>query len=79
MIPHHQNAVNMAKTLLRSGVIVCDDILDEEDPLCSIEVILREIVNGQNRQIQEMRSVLKAKGYPEEDKCVVEIMSSSVA
>lgn len=79
MIPHHQQAVSTAKALLKTGTVVCDDILDEEDPLCNMEVVLREIINGQNAQIQLMRSVLKANGYPDEDKCVVEITSSSIA
>jgi hypothetical protein len=47
MIPHHQNAVNMAKTLLYSGMIPCDDLTDE-DPLCIMNVISREIINNQN-------------------------------
>ena len=47
MIPHHQNAVNMAKALLMTGDITCEDLTDEEDPLCTMEVILRDIVNGQ--------------------------------
>jgi Domain of unknown function (DUF305) len=48
MIPHHQNAVNMAKTLLISGTIPCDDVTDDEDPLCIMNVIVREIINNQN-------------------------------
>jgi uncharacterized protein (DUF305 family) len=78
MIPHHQNAVNMAKTLLYSGVLSCDDLLNEDDPLCNMEVLMYEIINSQNFQIHQMRNVLKADGYPVEDKCVVEITSSTV-
>jgi uncharacterized protein (DUF305 family) len=79
MIPHHQNAVNMAKSLLKTGMTDCQDLLDEEDPLCNMHVILLEIINSQNFQIHQMRNVIKAEGYPEEDKCVVEITSSTVA
>jgi uncharacterized protein (DUF305 family) len=78
MIPHHQNAVNMAKTLLHSGALSCDDLLNEDDQLCNMEVLMYEIINSQNFQIHQMRNVLKAEGYPLEDKCVVEITSSTV-
>lgn len=71
MIPHHQNAVNMAKTLLKSGKVVCADLTDEDDQDCILERILREIINGQNFQIQLMNGYLDAKGYPETDNCVV--------
>jgi hypothetical protein len=47
-IAHHQNAVNMAKTLLISGKIPCADHTDDEDPLCIMNVIVREIINNQN-------------------------------
>jgi hypothetical protein len=73
MIPHHQNAVNMAKTLLKSGKVVCADLTDEDSQDCVLEGILYEIINGQNHQIQLMNSYLKAKEYPEEDNCVVGI------
>jgi Domain of unknown function (DUF305) len=49
MIPHHQNAVNMAKALLITGEVGCEDLTDDEDPLCIMEAILRDIVNGQVR------------------------------
>jgi uncharacterized protein (DUF305 family) len=73
MIPHHQNAVNMAKTLLKSEKIVCADLTDEDSQDCILERILREIINGQNHQIQLMNGYLEAKEYPETDNCVVEI------
>ena len=38
MIPHHQNAVNMAKVLLNQKVLNCDDVTNEEDPDCIMEV-----------------------------------------
>jgi uncharacterized protein (DUF305 family) len=73
MIPHHQNAVNMAKTLLKSGKVVCADLTDEDSQDCVLEGILYEIINGQNHQIQLMNSYLKAKEYPAADNCVVEV------
>jgi len=74
MIPHHQNAVNMAKALLKTGKVQCDDLTDEESEQaddCALEVILREIINNQNVQIQSMRAILDAKSYPEENDCKV--------
>jgi uncharacterized protein (DUF305 family) len=73
MIPHHQNAVNMAKTLLKSEKLVCADLSDEDSQDCVLERILREIINGQNHQIQLMNGYLAAKEYPASDNCVVEI------
>eukprot|EP00525_Craspedostauros_australis_P000035 CAMPEP_0198119776 /NCGR_PEP_ID=MMETSP1442-20131203/26942_1 /TAXON_ID= /ORGANISM="Craspedostauros australis, Strain CCMP3328" /LENGTH=405 /DNA_ID=CAMNT_0043778311 /DNA_START=63 /DNA_END=1280 /DNA_ORIENTATION=+ len=76
MIPHHQNAVNMAKALLNTNELKCDDL---ENPMetddCTLEIILREIINTQNAQIQSMRGILDSKKYPEEDDCKVEIGS----
>lgn len=71
MIPHHQNAVNMAKTLLLADKLDCPDPTDEENVDCVMEIILRDIVNGQNHQIQLMRQYLEAKGLPKEDNCDV--------
>lgn len=76
MIPHHQNAVNMAKALLKTGKLTCDDLADEDTEQaddCALEVILREIINNQNAQIQGMRSILEGKGYPETNDCKVGI------
>merc|ERR1712058_188594 len=50
MIPHHQNAVNMAKIALKhTGDLegLSDDDLD-------IAALLRDIINTQNKQIQDM-------------------------
>lgn len=71
MIPHHQNAVNMAKTLLHSGQVECDDLTNEDDPLCVMNAISREIINNQNFQIQQMLRVLEDLGFPEMDNCNV--------
>ena len=73
MIPHHQNAVNMAKTLLMTNDAPCDDLTDDEDPLCVMQVILREIVNGQNFQIQAMRGILESLDLPANDDCTVPV------
>lgn len=70
MIPHHQNAVNMAKALMNTGDVKCDDILDETDD-CVLESILRDIINTQNYQIQVMQSLLDNGDFPEQDDCVV--------
>ena len=78
MIPHHQNAVNMAKALLKLAPVDCDDLTNEDDPDCMLEVILRDIINDQNHQIQKMRAILKAKNFPPTDDCVVEITSASL-
>jgi hypothetical protein len=72
MIPHHQNAVNMAKALLNTG-FSCEDLSNDEDPTCIMEVILREIINGQNAQIQLMRGVLEAMDEPAYADCVVPV------
>ena len=71
MIPHHQNAVNMAKALLKTKKVHCEDLSNDEDPDCILEGILYEIVNTQNLQIQAMYDYLDAKRYPEADNCNV--------
>lgn len=76
MIPHHQNAVNMAKALLKTEILQCDNLAEETDD-CVLESILLEIVNSQNFQIQTMRGILDEKGYPETDDCEVLIEESS--
>jgi hypothetical protein len=37
MIPHHQNAVNMAKLLLKANKLECEDLSDDENPDCVLE------------------------------------------
>ena len=76
MIPHHQNAVNMAKALLKTDTLECDYLTDEENPDCAMEVILRSIITGQNAQIQTMRGILKSKDLPPDNDCIVEAYSS---
>jgi Domain of unknown function (DUF305) len=67
MIPHHKNAVNMAKALLKSGEVVCNTSgpVEEGDALsvgCIMEPIARSIIANQNRQIQEMEGILETFG-----------------
>jgi uncharacterized protein (DUF305 family) len=73
MIPHHQNAVNMAKVLLKTDKVVCADLTNEDSQDCVLERILREIINGQNHQIQLMNGYLEAYNHPPTDNCVVEL------
>jgi len=68
MIPHHQNAVNMAKALLKTGKLSCDDITEETDD-CAMMGIVLSIINGQNFQIQAMRGVHDNKEYSEHKEC----------
>merc|ERR1712147_592323 len=70
MIPHHQNAVNMAKALLFTDNLECSEILEETSD-CELEVILREIINAQNGQIQSMIGMLDSWEYPQTDDCEV--------
>jgi len=70
MIPHHQNAVNMAKTLLSLGDLDCEEY-DEEDSDCVMYEIALSIIDVQNFQIQVMQGLLEAGGYPATDDCVV--------
>jgi hypothetical protein len=73
MIPHHQNAVNMAKTLLHTGVLKCDDVTEETED-CILTVLMLSIITGQNFQIQTMKSLLADNpDYPDEDNCELEL------
>eukprot|EP00903_Cladosiphon_okamuranus_P021168 g19444.t1 len=54
MIPHHENAVNMARVLLKNPG---DEDLDEE-----VAAMLREVINSQNAQITFMRGFLAEAG-----------------
>merc|ERR1712003_394141 len=63
MIPHHQNAVNMAKNLLNTGETKCtlEGPVEEGDTLstaCLLDPIVRGIINVQNSQIQAMQGLL---------------------
>lgn len=75
MIPHHQNAINMCKALLKSGEADCEDLTDEESQACIINVICQEIINTQNAQIQTMRGVLEELKCDKTDDCRINIES----
>jgi len=86
MIPHHQNAVNMAKNLLNSGEVNCslEGPVEEGAELstaCVLDPIVRSIINAQNSQIQAMRGLLDSFGVegPEEKQCSAAAGSSSPA
>jgi len=72
MIPHHINAVNMAKALLHTGDVVCEDLLEENDD-CTFEILLRSIIVVQNLQIQAMEGVLAEGGYDATSDCVLNL------
>jgi Domain of unknown function (DUF305) len=71
MIPHHQNAVNMARALLHAGFLPCDDLTNTEDPYCIMQGLLYSIVAGQNHEIGIMSNVLARLNYPQTDECEV--------
>lgn len=65
----------MAKTWLLHKPM-CDDYADEENADCVMDNLMRDIVNGQNHQIQVMRGILEALRLPPEDDCVVRVSSN---
>jgi uncharacterized protein (DUF305 family) len=78
MIPHHENAVDMAKALLHTNTILCDDIAKEDDPRCVLQALMRDIINTQNFQIQTMRRVLAMKQAPPQYDCRVPVVTTTV-
>jgi hypothetical protein len=72
MIPHHINAVNMAKALFTSDVLDCPDLLEDTDD-CTLTSILWDIIGNQNLQIQTMYQLLAEQGEPKKNDCVVDI------
>jgi Domain of unknown function (DUF305) len=77
MIPHHQNAVNMAKNLLRLkndvDVLACSDIANEGDSECLMEALVRDVINGQNHEIQIMLGYLQSQNITYDDSCSIDI------
>ena len=70
MIPHHQQAVNQAKSLLLNGDFSCSpEELGSEDYDCVLENLIRSIINAQNAQVQTFRALLESYEFPEFDKC----------
>jgi len=70
MIPHHQNAVNMARILLKKSATFGDsslgvDIAGEPGEYDGFVYMLMDMVNTQNYQISEMRKWLLENSYSE--------------
>jgi len=57
MIPHHENAVNMAKATLKLELLTANN-----DPEGEIEELLWSIINNQNMQIYKMTAWLANNG-----------------
>jgi len=55
MIPHHENAVNMARIALKHA----EEAVGYDDEDLDVPALLRDIINKQNEQIQEMENWLK--------------------
>lgn len=84
MIPHHQNAVNMAKALLYAHpeVIACDTSGPVEEGAvqpwaCELLPILYSIINNQNFQIMDMKDALSQLGVSEFANCDVSFGAGS--
>jgi hypothetical protein len=77
MIPHHENAVDMAKALLYTtpSSVACPDVTQEDDTNCVVQALVRDIINTQNLQIQIMRRVLAMKQVPPEYDCTVPVVT----
>merc|ERR1712238_458470 len=63
MIPHHQNAVNMCKTLIKQH-LKCAKLTPEsaeKDIGCTMSLLCSEIINVQNHQIQTMQGIYDFK------------------
>ena len=84
MIPHHQNAINMAKSLLKQHEFVCEigGIVEEGAVIpweCELIPILYDIINVQNAQIVDLRKVLSDKEYNEYENCDVDFTKAASA
>jgi hypothetical protein len=82
MIPHHQNAVNMAKALLHAHDIICDESGPVEEGAevpweCDLSPILHDIINVQNSQIIDMQGALEQLGENEYEDCDVDFTMAS--
>ena len=74
MIPHHTNAVNMARIILKKSKTYGDgsaevDISGELGAFDGVEDMLLDMVHGQNYQISEMRKWLLEKGKANSSDC----------
>ena len=78
MVPHHVNAINMAKALLKLDVTPCDDIT-ADTPDCVMNRLLRGVINSQNEQIMQMNNILKSRSFAlTAESCDVTIQSSQI-
>jgi len=66
MIPHHQAAGNMAKAILKTGLVDCPDLKDGNNPHCMLERILRHTFTKQMDDVIKMRTILGKLGLPSE-------------
>lgn len=76
MIPHHENAINMAKSLLKHSSFSCEEDDDEESVGCVLPFLLRDIINSQNTQILDMETVLEILDKDLYEDCLVEDIST---
>merc|ERR1711972_539971 len=65
MIPHHENAVNMARIVLKHAKSA-EGFNDEE---LDVPALLRDIINTQNKQIQDMQGWLERYGQESPHYC----------
>lgn len=56
MIPHHDNAINMGKSLLK--------LHDERDDWDELSIIIHSLINWQTQQVAFMREFLAEAGAP---------------
>jgi len=68
----------MAKALLKTNKLNCDDLTNDEDPDCIFEAMALEIITGQNMQIQMMYDLLDSYRYPETDDCEVRLETTRI-
>merc|ERR1719428_1777886 len=79
MIPHHQNAVNMAKSFLKLVDPVCNEgggVIEEGAVVpweCEMIPVLYDIINTQNSQILDMQGVLADEEEEQYADCVVDM------
>jgi hypothetical protein len=68
MIPHHRNAVNMAKIILKTNPVELDLPTGYGDE-GELRTMMWEIINNQNAQITLMQNWLRDNGFPATDTC----------
>lgn len=75
MIPHHQQAVNQAKSLLKTSLLTSGDYTCLKEDLgsdefgCVLTNLILSIINAQNAQVQTFRMLLMSYEFPEFDNC----------